>query len=73
MRRPAAHRRFGSPSEAVRPGGQIIWLGKIDVNKDVAFRWGSLMQEKRIRRVATAMRVRAAIFRCWRGPIWTAT
>jgi S-(hydroxymethyl)glutathione dehydrogenase / alcohol dehydrogenase len=33
-------------------GGQIIWLGKIDVNKDVAFRWGSLMQEKRIRRVS---------------------
>jgi S-(hydroxymethyl)glutathione dehydrogenase/alcohol dehydrogenase len=48
----------GSPSafrvtaEAVRPGGQIIWLGKIDVNKDVSFRWGSLMQEKRIRRVS---------------------
>ena len=36
----------------MRPGGQIIWLGKIDVNKDVAFRWGSLMQEKRIRRVS---------------------
>jgi len=36
----------------VRPGGQVIWLGKIDVNKDVAFRWGSLMQEKRIRRVS---------------------
>jgi S-(hydroxymethyl)glutathione dehydrogenase/alcohol dehydrogenase len=39
-------------TEAVRPGGQVIWLGKIDVNKDVAFRWGSLMQEKRIRRVS---------------------
>ena len=36
----------------MRPGGQIIWLGKIDVNKDVSFRWGSLMQEKRIRRVS---------------------
>jgi S-(hydroxymethyl)glutathione dehydrogenase/alcohol dehydrogenase len=43
---------FRATSEAVRPGGQIIWLGKIDVNKDVAFRWGSLMQEKRIRRVS---------------------
>jgi S-(hydroxymethyl)glutathione dehydrogenase / alcohol dehydrogenase len=48
----------GSPAafrvscEAARPGGQIIWLGKIDVNKDVSFRWGSLMQEKRIRRVS---------------------
>lgn len=36
--------------EAVRPGGQVVWLGKTDVDKDVAFRWGSLMQEKRIRR-----------------------
>ena len=36
--------------EAVRPGGEVVWLGKIDVQKDVAFRWGSLMQEKRIRR-----------------------
>jgi S-(hydroxymethyl)glutathione dehydrogenase/alcohol dehydrogenase len=43
---------FRLTSEAVRPGGQVIWLGKIDVNTDVAFRWGSLMQEKRIRRVS---------------------
>jgi S-(hydroxymethyl)glutathione dehydrogenase / alcohol dehydrogenase len=43
---------FRITSEAVRPGGHVIWLGKIDVNKDVAFRWGSLMQEKRIRRVS---------------------
>src|SRR5450631_2032217 len=43
---------FRVTTEAVRPGGQIIWLGKIDVSKDVAFRWGSLMQEKRIRRVS---------------------
>jgi S-(hydroxymethyl)glutathione dehydrogenase/alcohol dehydrogenase len=43
---------FRATTEAVRPGGQIIWLGKIDVAKDVAFRWGSLMQEKRIRRVS---------------------
>jgi S-(hydroxymethyl)glutathione dehydrogenase/alcohol dehydrogenase len=43
---------FRVTTEAVRPGGQIIWLGKIDVNKDVSFRWGSLMQEKRIRRVS---------------------
>jgi len=34
----------------VRPGGEVVWLGKIDVAKDVAFRWGALMQEKRIRR-----------------------
>ena len=43
---------FRVTTEAVRPGGQVIWLGKIDVNKDVSFRWGSLMQEKRIRRVS---------------------
>src|SRR5258708_11165294 len=43
---------FRNTTEAVRPGGQVIWLGKIDGNKDVSFRWGSLTQEKRIRRVS---------------------
>ena len=28
----------------------MIWLGKTDVAHDVAFRWGTLMGEKRIRR-----------------------
>ena len=41
---------FRTTVEAVRPGGEVIWLGKIDVAQDVSFRWGSLMQEKRIRR-----------------------
>lgn len=41
---------FRSSVEAVRPGGSVVWLGKTGVNDDVAFRWGSLMQEKRIRR-----------------------
>jgi len=41
---------FRTSAEAVRPGGEIVWLGKIDVENDVAFRWGALMQEKRIRR-----------------------
>jgi S-(hydroxymethyl)glutathione dehydrogenase / alcohol dehydrogenase len=41
---------FRTSVEAVRPGGEIVWLGKIDVASDVAFRWGALMQEKRIRR-----------------------
>jgi S-(hydroxymethyl)glutathione dehydrogenase/alcohol dehydrogenase len=41
---------FRATVEAVRPGGEVIWLGKIDVSDDVAFRWGALMQEKRIRR-----------------------
>lgn len=39
---------FRLSAEAVRPGGQIVWLGKVSVNDEVAFRWGSLMQEKRI-------------------------
>jgi S-(hydroxymethyl)glutathione dehydrogenase/alcohol dehydrogenase len=34
--------------ECVRPGGQVVWLGKINVDQDVSFRWGSLMGEKRI-------------------------
>ena len=34
--------------EVVRPGGQVVWLGKINVDEEVAFRWGSLMGEKRI-------------------------
>jgi S-(hydroxymethyl)glutathione dehydrogenase / alcohol dehydrogenase len=34
--------------EATRPGGDVVWLGKIPVNEEVAFRWGSLMGERRI-------------------------
>jgi S-(hydroxymethyl)glutathione dehydrogenase / alcohol dehydrogenase len=41
---------FGLSVEAVRPGGEVIWLGKTDVASEVAFRWGALMGEKRIRR-----------------------
>ena len=43
-------RAFRLTSEAVRPGGEVIWLGKTDVTAEVAFRWGALMGEKRIRR-----------------------
>jgi S-(hydroxymethyl)glutathione dehydrogenase/alcohol dehydrogenase len=39
---------FRLSAEACRSGGQIVWLGKTGVNEDVAFRWGSLMGEKRI-------------------------
>jgi S-(hydroxymethyl)glutathione dehydrogenase/alcohol dehydrogenase len=41
---------FRPTVEAVRPGGEVVWLGKIHVNDEVSFRWGALMQEKRIRR-----------------------
>lgn len=43
---------FRATMEAVRPGGSVIWLGKLDRSSDLSFRWGSLMQEKRIRRVS---------------------
>lgn len=43
-------RAFRLSAEAARPGGQIVWLGKVNVDDDVAFRWGSLMGEKRITR-----------------------
>jgi S-(hydroxymethyl)glutathione dehydrogenase/alcohol dehydrogenase len=41
---------FRLSMEAARPGGHVVWLGKTGVNEDVAFRWGSLMQEKHITR-----------------------
>lgn len=34
--------------EVARPGGDVVWLGKVDVEREVSFRWGSLMGEKRI-------------------------
>jgi S-(hydroxymethyl)glutathione dehydrogenase/alcohol dehydrogenase len=36
--------------EAARPGGAVTFLGKVNVDREVAFRWGSLMGEKRILR-----------------------
>jgi S-(hydroxymethyl)glutathione dehydrogenase/alcohol dehydrogenase len=39
---------YRNTMEAVRPGGQVVWLGKVAVDKEVSFRWGSLMGEKRI-------------------------
>lgn len=37
-------------AESCRVGGQVVWLGKVGVNDEVAFRWGSLMGEKQITR-----------------------
>lgn len=37
-----------SSVEMVRPGGDVIWLGKVNVDTEVAFRWGSLMGERRM-------------------------
>jgi S-(hydroxymethyl)glutathione dehydrogenase/alcohol dehydrogenase len=45
----AGHERaFRLALEAVRPGGQVVLLGKVNVNQDIALRWGSLMGEKQI-------------------------
>lgn len=41
---------FRLSPEITRPGGDLVWLGKVNVDRDVAFRWGSLMGEKRITR-----------------------
>jgi S-(hydroxymethyl)glutathione dehydrogenase / alcohol dehydrogenase len=40
-------RAFRDSAEMVRPGGQVVWLGKVGVQQEVTFRWGALMQEKR--------------------------
>lgn len=34
---------FGTSVEAVRPGGEVIWYGKIDVTHSVNLRRGALM------------------------------
>lgn len=65
-------RAFRLSAEAARPGGQIVWLGKVNVDHDVAFRWGALMGEKRIVRSSYGGAPRSAIFRCSRRPISTA-
>ncbi len=41
-------RVFRLAVEACRPGGEVVWLGKVNVNDEVSFRWGSLMGERRI-------------------------
>ncbi len=39
---------FRLGSEIVRPGGHLVFLGKVNVAQDVSFRWGALMGEKKI-------------------------
>jgi len=31
-----------------RPGGRVVWLGKVNVDREVRFRWGTLMGERRV-------------------------
>ncbi len=39
---------FRSSLELVRPGGHVVWLGKLPPHRQMSLRWGSLMGEKRI-------------------------
>ena len=41
---------FRLGSEIVRPGGHLVFLGKVNVGQNVSFRWGALMGEKKITR-----------------------
>jgi Zn-dependent alcohol dehydrogenase len=41
---------FHCSTEACRPGGEIVWFGKVEVNPDVSIRWSALIDEKRITR-----------------------
>ena len=34
--------------EGLRPGGRAVILGKVDVEREVSFRWGSMMGERRM-------------------------
>ena len=37
---------FRTSVEMVRPGGSVVWLGKVNVDSEISFRWGSLMGER---------------------------
>ncbi len=41
---------FRLAAEITRPGGALVFLGKVNVAQDVSFRWGALMGEKKITR-----------------------
>jgi len=43
-----AEMAFRASLEMCRPGGKVVWLGKVDVQKEVSFKWGTLMGERQI-------------------------
>lgn len=43
---------FQASLELVRVGGNVVWLGKLPAQENLALRWGSLMGEKRIVRAS---------------------
>jgi S-(hydroxymethyl)glutathione dehydrogenase/alcohol dehydrogenase len=45
-------RAFQASLDLVRPGGKVVWLGKLAANESLPLRWGSLMGEKDIVRTS---------------------
>jgi S-(hydroxymethyl)glutathione dehydrogenase/alcohol dehydrogenase len=43
---------FRASLDLVRVGGQVVWLGKLPPQQEIAFRWGALMGEKQIVRAS---------------------
>jgi S-(hydroxymethyl)glutathione dehydrogenase / alcohol dehydrogenase len=43
---------FRASLDLVRVGGQVVWLGKLPPQQEIAFRWGTLMGEKQIVRAS---------------------
>jgi S-(hydroxymethyl)glutathione dehydrogenase/alcohol dehydrogenase len=43
---------FRASLDLVRPGGQVVWLGKLPAQQELALRWGALMGEKQIVRAS---------------------
>ncbi len=43
-----SERAFQESVKLCRAGGQVVWLGKVNVDQDVSFKWGTLMGERKI-------------------------
>ena len=41
---------FQTSLDILRPGGQVVWLGKLPLSQRLSLRWGSLMGERKIHR-----------------------
>lgn len=41
---------FQTSLDILRPGGQVVWLGKLPLSQSLSLRWGSLMGERKIHR-----------------------
>jgi len=43
-----SERAFQDSVKLCRAGGQVVWLGKVNVDQDVSFKWSTLMGERKI-------------------------